>query len=222
MLSKTFTAALFVTTAIAAVISQPNSLFTRKTGESAAAMLLEIAPTSNSCDNAPAPGECATAEEAAGWLISAMENYGIFSRPELAALLSLIAFETADFKYNINHYPGRAGQGTRNMQMAQYNLEYALSIPALEPQVKAITTAISTAGLTDSQLNAIRALVLPDQYSWASAAWFLTAKCMNIRAQLTTGGQDGWTAYLGCVGTTPTPERLAYWTRANAALSVSM
>ena len=140
----------------------------------------------------------------------------------VGAVLSLIAFETGDFKYNINHYPVRAGQGTRNMQMPDFNLEYALSIPALKGQVQAITSATTTtAGLTDSQLNAIRALVLPDQYSWGSAAWFLTTKCASIRPTLRAGGQAGLNAYLGCVGTTATSDRLAYWNRANAAFGLS-
>jgi hypothetical protein len=151
-----------------------------------------------------------------------MSIYGITSPPELSAVLSLIAFESGEFKYNINHYPGRAGQGTRNMQMPDYNLQYALSIPALVGQVQAITSATtSTAGLTDTQLNAIRALVLPDQYSWASAAWFYTTKCASVRSQVQAGGQAGLQAYLGCVGTTVTGDRLEYWSRANAAFGLS-
>lgn len=106
--------------------------------------------------------------------------------------------------------------------MADYNLQYALSIPALVSQVQAITSATtSTAGLTDSQLNSIRALVLPDQYSWGSAAWFLTTKCASIRPTLQAGGQAGLEAYLGCVGTTATSDRLAYWTRAKTAFGLS-
>ncbi len=151
-----------------------------------------------------------------------MASYGITSPPELAAVLSLIAFESGDFKYNVNHYPGRAGQGTRNMQMPDYNLQYALSIPALVRPVQAITRATTTtAGLADAQLNAIRALVLPDQYTWASAAWFYTTKCAGVRAQVQAGGQAGLEAYLGCVGTTATSDRLAYWTRANTAFGLS-
>ena len=219
------TAALLVmaTRTISTPIPQPSfSLATRAPGDSAVSMLLEIAPTSNTCDGAPFPSECATAAQAAPYLITAMSSYGVVSPPEIAALLSLIAFETGDFKYNINHYPGRAGQGTRNMQMPDFNLQYALSIPALVGQVQAITSATtSTAGLSDDQLNAIRALVLPDEYTWASAAWFYTTKCASIRSQVQAGGQAGLEAYLGCVGTTATSDRLAYWTRANTAFGLS-
>jgi hypothetical protein len=196
---------------------------TRDTANTAAAQLLVIAPTSNTCSGAPVPSECATADQAAPYLIQAMANYSITSPAEIAALLSVIAYESGDFKYNTNHYPapGRPGQGTRNMQMANYNLEYALSIPALQPQVKAITTSTSTAGLTDDQLNQIRALVLPDEYTWGSAAWFLTTQCASIRAQLQAGGQAGYSAYLGCIGTSATSDRLAYWTRASQTFGLS-
>ena len=215
---------LFGVTASASAIS-PTSftpLSSRQAGTSAASMLLAIAPTSGSCANAPAAGECATNVDAAPFLIKAMSQYGITSPPEIAALLSLIAYETGDFKYNTNHYPapGRPGQGTRNMQMANYNLMYAQSIPALSAQLSAITTATSTSGLSDDQLNAIRALVLPDEYSWGSAAWFLTTQCASTRAALEAGGQAGYASYLSCVGTSATSDRLAYWTRANTALGI--
>jgi hypothetical protein len=195
----------------------------RQAGTSAASMLLIIAPTSGSCSGAPFSDECATNVEAAPYLITAMSTYGITSPSEIAAVLSLIAYETGDFKYNINHYPapGRPGQGTRNMQMANYNLLYAKSIPSLASQLSAITTSSSTNGLSDDQLNAIRALVLPDEYSWASAAWFLSTQCASARAAIQAGGQAGYSAYLSCVGTSVTSDRLAYWTRANTALGIS-
>jgi hypothetical protein len=105
--------------------------------------------------------------------------------------------------------------------MTNYNLLYAKSIPALASEVSAITTASSTSGLSNAQLNQILDLVTPDQYAWATAAWFLTTQCSSIRSQLQAGGQAGYTAYLGCIGTTATSDRLTYWTRANTALGIS-
>jgi hypothetical protein len=215
---------LCITVSASAIPATSFSLLSsRQAGTSAASMLLVIAPTSGSCADAPVASECATNAEAAPYLITAMSQYGITSPPEIAALLSLIAYESGDFKYNINHYPapGRPGQGTRNMQMANYNLMYARSISALSTQLSAITTSTSTSGLTDDQLNAIRALVLPDEYSWGSAAWFLTTQCAGTRAALQAGGQAGYSAYLSCVGTSASTDRLAYWTRANTALGIS-
>src|SRR5271167_622786 len=136
MLFKTiFTSAVLATAFTnAALIPGPPSLkIPRAGGSSAASQLLEIAPGSANCNTA-VNSECATADHAAPFLISAMQTYCIYQPPEIAAVLSLIAYETADFMYNINHFPGRAGQGTRNMQMADFNLQYALSIPELKAQ----------------------------------------------------------------------------------------
>jgi hypothetical protein len=217
----------FLVASLSCAATLPLATFThlsnRAAGSSAASQLLVIAPTSNTCTGAPFPSECATSDQAAPYLISAMSTYSITSPPEIAALLSLIAYETGDFKYAINHYPapGRPGQGTRNMQMASYNLLYVKSIPGLSSSLTAITTASSTDGLSDDQLNAVRALVLPDEYAWGSAAWFLTTQCASVRSQLQAGGQAGYEAYLECVGTTATSDRLAYWTRANNAMGIS-
>jgi hypothetical protein len=74
--------------------------------------LLTISPNSLSCANAPAAGECATAAEAVPIINDVFTSYQISSPGEQAALLSLMAFETGDFKYNRNHFPGVAGQGS--------------------------------------------------------------------------------------------------------------
>ena len=221
MISITTNVLLYVTAACALALPRVPLLETRETGASAASQLLQVAPKSNTCDNSPFPIECATADQAAPYLISAMVTYGVTSLQEIAALISVIAFETKDFKYNTNHFPGLPGQGTRNMQMANFNFLYAKSIPTLATRLSAITTASSSVGLSDDQLNAIRALVLPDEFSWGSAAWFLTTQCAHIRPQIRTGGHEGYTAYLQCIGTDMTEERMAYWVRANNALGVS-
>lgn len=75
--------------------------------------ILTIAPTSNTCDNAPAAGECATAKTAATNIAKSFDTYGVTSKAEQAAVISLMAFESLDFKYNKNHFPGVAGQGSK-------------------------------------------------------------------------------------------------------------
>ena len=175
------------------------------------AQLISIAPTSGSCANPPAPGECATASEAVGPLISGFAKYGITTAAEQAALLSWMAFESDDFKYNKNHFPGVPGQGTRCMMSPTFVKEYASSIPALAPQVAATTDPAS-----------VLALVSSDQYSFASASWFLSTQCsQSVRSQLQTGSDAGWEGFItDCVQTTVTDARTAYWTRAKAALYV--
>jgi hypothetical protein len=181
---------------------------TPRAAVSANAAVLAIAPTSNTC--AGATSECRTADQAGPFLIQAFQDYGIYTYPEMAAVLSLIAFESVDFKYDTNQQ-GTAGQGTRNMQMGNYNLQYAQYIATINATFASQLGATST-----SDLNAVRALVLPDQYSFASGAWFLAKICTPaVRTAVQTQGYAGYNIYITqCVGTTMTSARQAYWTRA--------
>lgn len=107
------------------------------------------------------------------------------------------------------------------MQMAAFNLLYARSIPDLLPEVEKITTATSVDGLADDQLNAIRAIVLSDAYSWGSAAWFFSTQCTDtVKTALDMPGEAGFTAYMGCIGTTVTSDRLAYYHKALQAFDL--
>lgn len=71
-----------------------------------------IAPKSKSCADAPARGECATSEQAAANIAKSFETYKVTSAAEQAAVIGLMAFESLDFEYNRNHFPGVAGQGS--------------------------------------------------------------------------------------------------------------
>jgi hypothetical protein len=106
---------------------------------------------------------------------------------------------------------GHVGQGTYNMQSGEYNLKYAQSIPVLREQLAA-------SGTTD--LNTVRNLVLADEFSFASGAWFLVTQCSaEVRQQLQMGSEEGWAQYISqCVGTEPEP-RKAYWQAAVNALA---
>ncbi|KAF4824097.1 hypothetical protein CGCTS75_v010103 [Colletotrichum tropicale] len=192
----------------------------------ATAILLAVAPTSSTCDGAAFPDECATAEHAAHFVPAAMQKYAVYRPGEIAALLSLMAFETGDFKYNRNHYPapGRPGQGTRNLQMPKYNLLYALSIPELKDKATAIAGSADADGstLSDDKKNEVLALVMPDEYAWGSAAWYLTTYCdQSTRDELAEGTVRGFTLYMECIGTSGTEDRVAYWTRAKAAFGLA-
>lgn len=74
--------------------------------------LQKIAPTSNTCDNAPAPEQCATAAQAAPLISRSFQFYKVTSRAEQAAVIGLMAFESGQFKYNKNVSPGIPGQGS--------------------------------------------------------------------------------------------------------------
>jgi len=180
--------------------------------------LLSIVPTASTCGGAPIPSECATAAEAVGPIISSFANYSILTAPEQAALLSWMAYESAEFKYNQNHFPapGTPGQGTRNMMSPSFVQEYASSIPELAGQV---------AG--KDPVDVLK-LVQPDQYSFATAAWFYSTHCdAEVKQGVQAQGQAGWEAFITqCVGTTVdegtgSTSRTAYWQRACQALGVA-
>lgn len=182
----------------------------------AATIIEKIAPGSASCD--ASSKECRTAKQIAPHAILGMVQYGVFSLNEIAAVLALMAFESVDFKYKHNVYPGRPGQGTANMQMANFNLKYAQQIPAVRSKVANIKTVD---GLSPEKLNEILALVTPDEYNFGSGPWFLTTQCSkDVRVALRKNIDDGFKAYMGCVGVSVTPERLAYLTRAKQAFGL--
>jgi hypothetical protein len=177
--------------------------------------LKQIDPKTASCDDAPAdaPGECADAATAAAAISASFETYGIKTPGEQAALIAIMDFETAGFKYSKNHFPGRPGQGTRNMQMLEWNQKYAADVM---PTAAALSgDALTTALNADANI------------SFGSAAWFLTkgnaAVCTQaIRDGLAAGTKVGWDAYLTtCVGTTAAPERDVPWTAAKTVLGVT-
>lgn len=172
--------------------------------------ILSIAPTSSTCAGAPKLNECRTADQAAAVISSLFNTYGITSPGEMAALVSLMAFESGEFKYNVNYYPGNPGQGTRNMQSATFNLQYAQSIPALSSSLQAVV----------GNSNAVRDLLTAnDVLDFGSAVWFLLTICTEAtRAALQSQGLAGWQSYTSnCIGTAPTADREAYWQRAAQA-----
>ncbi|PVI03713.1 hypothetical protein DM02DRAFT_612010 [Periconia macrospinosa] len=165
-----------------------------------------------SCNGAPFPEECADATVAAPAISTSFEKYQIKSRGAQAALIALMVFESGSFKYNKNHFPapGRPGQGTRNMQMADFNREYATQV------LPSYTVASASVSKLVDLLNE------DDALSFGSAAWFLKKKCpSSIEAGLESGSLTGWDAYLTqCIGTTHTTDRDVAWNAAKKALNV--
>lgn len=171
-------------------------------GHVSAAQILTIAPKSASC---AAAGQCRTNKQAELPINNAFDAFSITSAGEKAAVISIMAFESGDFKYDAP-IVAVAGKGTRNMQSATFNQKYAASIPGLK--------ATSDPDAIVKQLNS------NDYYSFGSGAWFLKTQCSpEIRTGLASGSLDGWTAYITkCVQTTVTPDRQAGWQRAITAL----
>ncbi|CAG8896411.1 unnamed protein product [Penicillium egyptiacum] len=188
------------------------SLFTRDAALTES-QLITIAPSSKSCADAPAEGECATAKQAAKFTSQSFDTYKVTSKAEQAAIVSLMAFETDDFKYNKNHFPGVAGQGTRNMQSPAFNKKYASSLSELKDKLPSVSN--SPAELLD--------LLRSDSATdFGSGAWFLTTQCpKEVRTALADGSETGWQRFISdCVGTSVTDERREYWERAVKAIGV--
>ncbi|EAW08653.1 uncharacterized protein ACLA_095860 [Aspergillus clavatus NRRL 1] len=172
-----------------------------------------IAPKSTSCANPPAPGECATAAQAAPHIARSFETYQVTSAAEQAAVIALMAFESGEFAYNRNHFPGVPGQGTRNMQSPAFNAKYAAALPELaEPLAQA----------AGDPARVLDLLLANEEYDFGSGAWFLATQCArDVRAELQAGSEAGWQRYItGCVGTEANAERRAYWARAVQVLGV--
>ncbi|KXH43686.1 hypothetical protein CSIM01_12580 [Colletotrichum simmondsii] len=210
-------------------LAKPILLTPRATEDAplnATSIIATTAPKSTSCDGVTTfADECATASHVASYLPQAFQKYNVTTKGEMAALLSLMAFETGDFRYNRNHFPepGRPGQGTRNLQMAGYNLMYALSISELKDKATEIAGGVTDGNsLTDDKKNQILELVMPDDYTWGSAAWFLTTQCdADVRENLAAGTVKGFTLYMDCIGTSGTEDRVAYWARAKGAFGLA-
>ncbi|CAD0089919.1 unnamed protein product [Aureobasidium vineae] len=176
-----------------------------------------IAPDSISCTEAAYPAECATATHAAPYINLAFTTFSIHDFGTQASLLALILYESGSFKYNINHYPGVPGQGTRNMQNPAFNLKYAQWLAA-----NMTDSGISVQQVEKAEAEGVvqvLALVNNDRWGFASAAWFLVTQCDGeIRRGLAGLTEEGWNAYLtDCVGTTVTDERTAIWKDATAS-----
>ncbi|KAI5295001.1 hypothetical protein KEM52_002639 [Ascosphaera acerosa] len=131
------------------------------------AALKIIAPNSVYCDTVlPGADQCRTAAQAAGPIKRSWEKYGLQYRGERAAVVAVMAYESVDFRYAVNQAHPDIGQGTRNMQSPAFNRLYALSIPEIAATVNSTTP---------SQL--LDTLNSNDDWSFGSAAWFLTTQC---------------------------------------------
>lgn len=192
-----------------------------------------ISPKSATCDNPPAEGECATAKQAADLISASFDTYKVTSWAEQAAIVSLMAFESGDFKYNKNHFPGRPGQGSkhtpstpnlkreknklisfaaRNMQFPKFNKKYAATLDGIKDKAAKLSDDAAILDLLRNDSNV----------DFGSGAWFLTSQCTKeVRAELAKGTEAGWKKYIvDCVGTTVTDDRKDYWDRAVKALKV--
>lgn len=173
--------------------------------------LTAIAPATASCDGADQPEECADAKRAVAAINKSFETYKITSKGERAAIVAYMLFESVNFKYNRNHFPGRPGQGTRMMAMPPYVEKYAIHLVGQD----AVSKAQAPGG--NESLDAVLLLANDsDEKSFGSAGWFVSTECTpEIRAGLASETETGWHDFLTeCVETTLDPLRDEPWTKA--------
>ncbi|KAG6003126.1 hypothetical protein E4U21_002324 [Claviceps maximensis] len=183
-------------------------------------IIQQIAPRSASCP--PDNTECRTAQQAAPFIVQSLAQYKIYNPNLMAAVIALMAFESVDFQYKHNISPGRPGQGTANMQMANYNLLYAKQIDALRDETARLFPSATVDGQSPQTLNDLLALVTPDEYNFGSGPWFLMTQCGgDVRDALARDVDDGFALYMKCVGVGVTDERKAYFERAKKAFGLT-
>jgi hypothetical protein len=107
---------IFATLSSAAPYTKTQRLGARAgSGSVTAAQILSIVPDSTSCASAEFPNECRTYEQVVDPINNSFETYDITSTGEIAALISLMAYESGNFLYQNNHWPGNPGQGSKNL-----------------------------------------------------------------------------------------------------------
>lgn len=192
------------------------SLFTLASAErSNREILSEMVPNANTCDaSAPTASECATVDQAILPILTGFVKYKIGTPQEQAALVSWMAYESAEFKYNKNHFPapGRPGQGCRNMMMPEFVKKYALTLPEVTSKVDVNTAAPAAI------LDAVNVAGL----DFAAASWYYVNYCTDAQKKyLVNGGRKGWEGFVtGCVQTTMDEGRVKYWSAAAKALGL--
>lgn len=179
------------------------------------AMIEAVAPKSKTCDSSGQYAtECADSQKAAKYLAKSFETYKITSPAEQAAIIGLVAFESGEFKYNKGHFGDVAeGKGTRNMQSADYNTQYAKSLDGLKDKPEVISKNVG---------KILELLISNDEYDFGSGAWFLANVCSStVRQELQNDSKVGWQRYITtCVGTEANDAREVYWQSARNALGI--
>ncbi|QIW98111.1 hypothetical protein AMS68_003629 [Peltaster fructicola] len=197
-----FAITLFITATFGAALLKRDNLSAKN--------LVTISPATASCGDTSAGAECRTAGQAVQNILGSFFMFRISDFNTQAALVAVMLYESGNFKYSKNHYPGVPGQGTRNMQSPEYNAKYASYLSTIP------NSGISPSAFTTAQAQgpaAVLALVNTDLWSFSSAAWFLTTQCsQEVRNGLAQGTQAGWSNYLTqCIGTPATNDRTQVW-----------
>lgn len=142
MFSQLLTLAVFLSSAVA--VPTPTTALSES-------QLVAIAPKSSSCATAQFASECRTAAQAVGPISASFITYNITDPGEQAAILSTISFESDDFQYQINHFPGVPGQGTRNSKALSLLSSPSLSLTPFHSPNTPLLRSLSVTRNADSE-----------------------------------------------------------------------
>ncbi|KAF8467390.1 hypothetical protein BDZ91DRAFT_145362 [Kalaharituber pfeilii] len=194
-------------------------------GEITPGQVLRFAPESTCANPQFGAEECTKSEIVAGRLNEAFAKFGLTTLGQKAGLASYEAFESVGFSANINHSQNNPGQGTKSMFMFHVLYNFALSFPELHPQVVNLSGGTVKEVQWDTyqklfsaeQMNQIRALVLPDQYTFQSAPWLYSTNCDK---NMLNKGFEGFKNFMGsgCIYADINDVRKKKWCQAVEAL----
>ncbi|KAJ2725892.1 hypothetical protein GGI07_000937 [Coemansia sp. Benny D115] len=105
-------------------------------------------------------------------------------------------FESDNWIYNINHFPGKPGQGTRSMIQYEFIEPYAKE---LHPDEYGMIMKDNLEPNSNKTMNAVRELVLNDDDSFGSGFWLLAKKKTefhNAKDKLRDGNLDDFKDYM--------------------------
>ncbi|KAJ2082786.1 hypothetical protein H4R24_001310 [Coemansia sp. RSA 988] len=167
-------------------------------------------------------GECVSNAEALEPINKAIRKFGVIERGEIVATLAWMLKESEGWKYNINHFPGDAGKGTRAIMSWTYVNMYAQQVQS-EAYVKTIGSFNSNPETADDTTkNKVMELVLNDDDTFGAGFWFIATQAAdfhNSKTQLRDGNLDDYKAYVDkAIETVWDDSRGDWWEKVNSAL----
>ncbi|PHH78015.1 hypothetical protein CDD80_7477 [Ophiocordyceps camponoti-rufipedis] len=142
-----------------------------------APILEKIEPKTATCN--PQDTQCRNATVVAPLLSSSFQKYNVTCRQEAACLVGLAMLESVNFQSMRNKDPGRAGQGTVNMQMCNFNLKWArelnnASFPDVTGEINCLEKECKDKATCDQVLNTV---LETERGQFSSLAWFYKKQC---------------------------------------------
>ncbi|PIA15377.1 hypothetical protein COEREDRAFT_87992 [Coemansia reversa NRRL 1564] len=167
-------------------------------------------------------GECVTNAEALEPINKAIRKFGVIERGEIVATIAWMLEETQGWKYNINHFPGNPGQGTRTLMLWKYVNMYAQQVQS-NAYIKAIGSFSNDPETADDKTkNNVRELVLNDNDSFGAGFWYIATQetdFHNSDTQLRDGNKDDYKVYVDKgIDTLWSDSRGTWWDKVNSAL----